>query len=202
MNTPPTGSLSRTIGVAIAIPEPYGGELQGWRERFGDPLARSIPTHITLVPPIPVDSEALPTIEEHLRLIAERERPFPILLRGTATFRPVSPVVFVALAQGISDCERIASKARQGPLACELSYPYHPHVTVAHDLPGSALDRAFADLANYEARFSVEGFSLYEHGPDGVWRPQREFPFGASLPGPQLGRAETLEEHGFRDSRD
>lgn len=202
MHTSPPGSPSRTIGVAIAIPEPYGGELQSWRERFGDPLARSIPTHITLVPPIPVDSGALPVIEEHLRVVAEGEKSFPILLRGTATFRPVSPVVFVALAQGISDCERLASRARRGPLACELSFPYHPHVTVAHDLPESALDRVFADLANYEARFSVDGFSLYEHGPDGVWRPQREFPFGVSLPGPQLEHPEALEQHGFRESGD
>ena len=61
---------SRTIGVAIAIPEPYGEELQRWRERFGDPMAGSIPTHITLVPPVPVDSESLPLIEEHLRRVA------------------------------------------------------------------------------------------------------------------------------------
>lgn len=199
--TAPTASSggSRTIGVAIAIPEPYAGELQQWRERFGDPHARSIPTHVTLVPPVPVDTEMLPLIEEHLSLVAERESSFPILLRGTATFRPVSPVVFVALAQGISDCERIASKARRGPLACELSFPYHPHVTVAHDLPEETLDRAFAELADYEARFSVWGFSLYEHGSDGVWRPQRDFPFGVSLPGPRPVHSEALDECHFDD---
>lgn len=169
---------TRTIGVAIAIPEPYGTQLQRWRESFGDPLARSIPTHITLVPPVPVDNEAMPFIDEHLRQVGEGERPFTMLLRGTATFRPVSPVVFVALAQGISDCERIAGKARQGPLACDLTYPYHPHVTVAHDLPEEALDRAFTQLSDYEAWFCARGFSLYEHGADGVWRPQRDFPFG------------------------
>ena len=27
--------------------------------------------------------------------------------------------------------------------------------------------------------------SLYEHGPDEVWRPQRDFPLGQHLPGPQ-----------------
>jgi len=30
----------------------------------------------------------------------------------------------------------------------------------------------------------VWGFSLYEHGPDRVWRPQRDFPLGRPLPGP------------------
>ena len=46
---------TRTIGVAIPIPEPYGAELQRVRESYGDELARSIPTHITLLPPMLFD---------------------------------------------------------------------------------------------------------------------------------------------------
>ncbi|WP_434582252.1 2'-5' RNA ligase family protein [Carbonactinospora thermoautotrophica] len=139
----------RTIGVAVAIPEPYGTCLQSYRESFGDPLARAIPTHVTLLPP-------------------------------TA----VSPVVFVQLAQGISDCERIERRIRSGPLARELKFNYHPHVTVAHDVPDEMLDLAFEKLSSFEAKFEVLGFSLYEHGQDGVWRPQRDFVFGQVFPGP------------------
>ncbi|NHC43935.1 2'-5' RNA ligase family protein [Motilibacter aurantiacus] len=176
----------RTIGVAIAIPEPWGGELQRYRKAFGDPLADAIPTHVTLVPPTAVDDDALAQIEEHLRVTAAQEEPFDLHLRGTGTFRPVSPVVFVQLALGISAIERIEELVRRGPLARELSFPFHPHVTVAHDLPEEALDRAYDELATYEARFVVWGFSLYEHGPDGVWRPQRDFVLGRQLPGPGL----------------
>jgi 2'-5' RNA ligase len=178
-------SGTRTIGVAIAIPEPYGTELQRVRESFGDPLARSIPTHITLLPPTEVASDELETIDKHLRTIAESEQPFEIHLRGSGTFRPVSPVVFVSVVLGISDCERVESRVRSGPLQRELSFPYHPHVTVAHDIADDRLDRAFDDLALYNVRFGVWGFSLYEHGSDGVWRPQRDFPLGQHLPGPQ-----------------
>jgi 2'-5' RNA ligase len=176
---------SRTIGVAIAIPEPYGRELQMWRERFGDPYTHAIPTHITLLPPTIVQADSLEKIEDHLRAVAEAEEPFTIELRGTGTFRPASPVVFVALARGISECERIAAKVRSGPLVRELEFPYHPHVTVAHELPDDDLDRAYDELADYPAEFSVWGFSLYEHGSDGVWRPQRDFCFGHPLPGPR-----------------
>ena len=174
--------------MAIPIPDPYGTELQRWRESFGDPLASSIPTHVTLLPPTPVRADALAEIEEHLRAIAESERSFPIRLRGTATFRPVSPVVFVALADGIGACEQVEHRVRSGPLTRELQFPYHPHVTVAHDLPDDILDRAFKELADYDARFSVWGFSLYEHGADGVWRPQRDFSFGSGGPGPHQAR--------------
>ena len=169
----------RTIGVAIPIPEPHGSELQSWREHFGDPLARSIPTHVTLLPPTPVPDDALSEIEAHLRMIAAQTTPFDILLRGTGTFRPASPVVFVALAEGISACELLERRVRSGPLQHrELEFVYHPHVTVAHHVGEEALAHAFDKLAQYEARFSVWGFSLFEHGSDAVWRPVLDFSFG------------------------
>lgn len=180
----PAGGTDRTIGVAIAIPEPYGSELQRYRSRFGDPLADAIPTHVTLVPPTKVSAEALSDIERHLMAVAETQRPFAMRLRGTATFRPVSPVVFVALAEGISSCERLADRVRCGPLARELTFPYHPHVTVAQDLPEHVLDKAYDELDGYECAFTVHAFSLFEHGTDQVWRPQRDFALGGPLPGP------------------
>ena len=175
---------TRTIGVAVAIPEPYGGELQRVRLGYGDELAGAIPTHITLLPPTEVDAEDLDSIEKHLRTVAESEQSFEIRLRGTGTFRPVSPVVFVSVVMGIGDCERVEARVRSGPLSRDLAFPYHPHVTVAHDLPAEVLERAFVEMAGYDVRFGVWGFSLYEHGPDGVWRPQRDYPLGRPLPGP------------------
>jgi len=176
---------TREFGVAIGLPEPINSELQGWREKLGDPNAADIPPHITLLPPTALHDDALPEVEEHLRQVAAGEEPFDIHLRGSSTFRPVSPVVFVPLAVGISGCERVESKVRSGPLARELAFPYHPHVTVAHDVGDDLLDRAFAALSSYDANFRVWGFTLSEQGPDHVWRPQRDFPFGGGgLPGP------------------
>jgi 2'-5' RNA ligase len=175
----------RDFGVAFGLPEPYTSELQGWRERLGDPHAHGIPPHVTLLPPTALDDSVLEEVEEHLRRVAADERPFRMHLRGTASFRPVSPVVFVPLVEGIADCERVEGKVRSGPLARKVKFPYHPHVTVAHDLGQDALDRAFSALQDYEACFEVWGFTLFEQDRQGVWRPQRDFPFGRSgLPGP------------------
>lgn len=168
----------RTIGVAIPIPEPWGGELQRWRRSFGDPQADAIPTHVTLLPPTEVDPEVLPAVERHLSSVASSVPAFRMRLRGTATFRPVSPVVFVAVAEGISFCEQLSASVRSGPLAQELRFNYHPHVTVAHELADDVLDKAFEELADFEAAFDVPAFRLYEH--DGVWRPQRDFTLGCS----------------------
>lgn len=178
-------SDKRDVGVAIDIPEPFGSELQRWRERLGDPNAERIVPHVTLVPPTPVTADELSKIEESLRAVAATEHPFEIQLRGSATFLPVSPVVFVPLVVGIAECERLARAVRTGPLDIESRFPYHPHVTVAHDLPPAALARAFHAMASYHARFHVWGFTLFERGPDEVWRPQRDFSFGGGgLPGP------------------
>lgn len=181
----------RDIGVAIPIPEPYTSELQGWRERLGDPQARAIPPHVTLLPPTALADDDLPQVEAHLRAIAEAETPFDMHLRGSGSFRPVSPVVFVPLAQGISSCERLERQVRSGPLARELRFPYHPHVTVAHDVTDVQLDDAYESLAAYDARFRVWGFTLYEHGRDGLWRPQRDFRFGVGTAGPVVEAAAT-----------
>lgn len=175
----------RDIGVALGLPDPIARELQAWRERLGDPSARRIVPHVTLLPPTAVRQDRMPAIEEHLRAVAEGMAPFVVRLRGSATFRPLSPVVFVPLVQGISECELLASAVRAGPLARALRFPYHPHVTIAQDVPDEALDRGYAELAGYEASFQAWGFSLFEQDAEHVWHPQLDFPFGCAGPGPQ-----------------
>lgn len=165
-----------TIGVSVPIPEPWATELQDYRVGLGDETAVQVPTHITLVPPMEVDEDELPVIEKHLTEASADVPSFDILLRGTGTFRPVSEVVFVMLARGISQCEQLAKRLRSGPLERPLNFPYHPHVTVAHDLAPELLDRAFAELAGFTAYFTVSEFCLYRHDPGTGWQPTREFP--------------------------
>jgi 2'-5' RNA ligase len=159
----------------VAIPEPWATELQDYRTAVGDTTAAMIPTHITLVPPTEVDGEQLEKIEDHLSAVADEVCSFLVHLRGTGTFRPTSPVVFVSLAEGISQCEQLADVVRRGPLAIDLAFPYHPHVTIAHHLSDEQLDRAFDELADFECRFDVEDFKLYVHDEDLGWRPTRYF---------------------------
>jgi 2'-5' RNA ligase len=172
-----TSVAQRTIGVAISIPEPFGERLRAYRASFGDPLASSIPTHVTLLPPTEVGGVDDDALDRHLSAVAARARPFEIHLRGTSTFRPVSPVVFVPLVRGIAECEQLEQAVRSGPLTRELQFYYHPHVTVAHHLSDDALDRAATELADFECRFEVQGFHLYEHGADEMWRVQGWYPF-------------------------
>ncbi|MFF3498756.1 2'-5' RNA ligase family protein [Streptomyces sp. NPDC003247] len=176
-----------TIGVSIAVPEPHGRLLQERRAGFGDAAAHGIPTHVTLLPPTEVEATALPAVEAHLTAVAGAGRPFPMRLSGTGTFRPLSPVVYVRVVEGAEACAWLQQQVRDpaGPVPRELQFPYHPHVTVAHGIDEAAMDRAFEELAAYEADWSCTGFALYEQGADGVWRKLREYAFGGPLVPPQ-----------------
>lgn len=169
-----------TIGVALSIPEPWATQLQDYRTSVGDTTAAMIPTHITLVPPTEVPEAHLEKIEAHLEQVAGDVDGFCVHLRGTGTFRPVSPVVFVTVVEGISGCEQLAHAVRRGPLDVDIAFPYHPHVTVAHHLEDALLDRAFEELADFECEFDVEAFHLYVHDETAGWQPTRDFRLASS----------------------
>ena len=173
--TAAAGGPQVRIGVSIPIPEPYSTRLTRARVDAGDPLAQSVPPHITLVPPTDVQAEDLARVEHHLQTVAAHHAPFVVDLSGTATFWPISPVVFVRLSSGKTACGRLQESLTCGILAQELQFPYHPHVTIAHRIEEEALSAAQEMLADFEATFPVVHFCLYEHGLDGVWREIADF---------------------------
>ncbi|MEP7161750.1 MAG: 2'-5' RNA ligase family protein [Dermatophilaceae bacterium] len=159
-----------TIGVAIGVPEPYAGLVRRARRGYGDPLADLVRTHVTLLGPTPWPPQALPAVETHLARVARDVAPFRIGLAGSGTFRPITPVVFLRLAQGVEGCAVLAGAVRDGPLAGEAAFPYHPHVTLAHGVADDRLDAAQRDFATYTAEFDVDHVSLYVLEPGAPWR--------------------------------
>ncbi|MEU5938444.1 2'-5' RNA ligase family protein [Micromonospora sp. NPDC047548] len=165
------------IGIAVDVPEPWGGMLTRRRVEAGDPQV--VPAHVTLLGPTEIPVAALPAVEEHLARVAAAHLPFTLHLRGTGTFRPVTQVVFVAVAAGISECEVLAAAINAAPeLHRQARFPYHPHVTVAQDVAPDALDRAYEDLADFSAMFEVDSFTLFSHSGETRWQPRRDFRLG------------------------
>ena len=134
-----------TLGVSIAVPEPHGSLLQQRRASFGDPAAHGIPTHITLLPPTEADPADRPDDRgapgpggrgrRRLRAAAVGHGHVPSALAGR--LRPGS-------SRAPSACSRLQEQVRApgGPVARELAFPYHPHVTVAHGISEESMDRA------------------------------------------------------------
>ena len=166
------------VGVAIAIPQPHATVLTSWRRRVGDPAADLVFPHVTLLPPTEIDAGELDGVVKHLAHVAQHATPFTMHLAGTGTFRPTTPVVFVQVARGVGDCETLEAAIRRGPLDRDLDYPYHPHVTVAHELDDAALDAAYDGLAGFVARFPVTGFVLFSRDDDHRWHWHTEFTLG------------------------
>jgi 2'-5' RNA ligase len=164
------------LGVVVSVPEPWAQLLVEWRSKCGDPQASLVPPHVTLLPPTEVPVGDRPAISAHLASVAAAHASFDLHLAGTSTFRPVSEVVYVAVVRGMAECERIASDVRRGPLARSLNFPYHPHVTVAHDVPPDMLDMAATGLAELRAEFRVASFTEFEQLPGGAWAVAREYP--------------------------
>jgi 2'-5' RNA ligase len=163
------------VGIVVAVPEPWAQLLTDWRAKCGDPQAGLVPPHVTLLPPTEVRAGDRPLITEHLSSVARQHPPFDMHLSGTGTFSPVSEVVFVAVARGIGSCELLANDVRGGPLARSLAYPYHPHVTVAHDVSPDMLELAYSALGELSAEFRVDHFTEFEQAPSGAWVVAREY---------------------------
>ena len=168
-------ATTTTVGVAITVPDPWGEELQELRASFGDRLAWTIPTHITLLPPTQVPRDRLTAVDDHLRQVVGQAAAFDVVLSGTGTFRPVTQTSFVVLAAGGSQCEMLADLVRSGPLRRSLPFPYHPHVTIAVDLATDAHDLAERRLSEFALRFEVTQIERYELAEHGVWESVMDF---------------------------
>lgn len=166
------------VGVVVALEEPLASEITAWRISFGDPMAAVIPAHITLVTTTP--AQGWEDTTEHVRAVARTQRPFTVTLSGTESFRPVSPVVYLKVADGYQDCVDLHARLQTGPLARELPFEYHPHVTVAHDISEEGMDLAMKELRDFHAEFRVTGMGLYEHDTAGVWQLKEELSFGGA----------------------
>lgn len=165
-----------SVGVVIAIPEPIAGELEQWRASFGDPMAALVPPHITLITTTPATD--WPSTIRHVREVAAAQRPFTVRLKSTGTFRPLTPVVYVNVTDGFDSCVELHRQLQAGPLERELEYPFHPHVTVAHDVSEASMDSAENLLDDFDASFMVRTMGLYEHDTTGVWKLREELILG------------------------
>jgi 2'-5' RNA ligase len=168
---------SVTVGVVIDLPEPHASVIRGWRQRTGDHEGAVIPPHVTLLPPTKVRRDVLDAAVAHLCEVATEVEPFSMHLGGTDSFRPTSQVVFVQVLNGNVECKQLEHSIRTGPLDRPRDYPYHPHVTVAHDVDEDSLNAALEGLSEFVARFRVSQFALFTW-EDGAWTERQKFDLG------------------------
>lgn len=171
MDLPAPAPSQCVMGMTIELPEPWASQVRIVRSASGDPLASSVPPHVTLLPPTVVERDDVPVIVDHVERVVAGTRPFVVRAHGVGTFRPVSPVVYLALAAGADRCDSLQRDLRgpEGSLFAALRFPFHPHVTLAQDVADDALDGAARDGALIDANFVVEQICLHRLADDGTW---------------------------------
>lgn len=167
------------LGVVIEIPSPLDAPLIDWRRKYGGEQAAAVAPHITLVSGSTTDWDAAAA---HVRHVASSISSFSVQLRGTGTFRPISPVVFLNVTEGAGQCGELHDALVAGPLLHELTYGYHPHLTIAHEAEEAAMDRAQEELRGTSMSFVVEKIGLFGLDSTGAWSRREEL----GLDGPSL----------------
>ena len=160
MFLPDRATNEEWLGVVIAVPEPWNAQITEIRQAIGDPMALSVPPHVTLMPPLAVDQGIRAEVFEHLRKVASSSKPFQLELAGSGSFEPVSPVSFLQVIKGAKHCAQLAEDIRSGPLDYSLRFPYHAHVTLAQKLPAAALQEALELGRKFSAQWMVQGFRV------------------------------------------
>ena len=117
--------------LVIYIPDPLG--------RFLDNLRRELVpaynphAHVSVLPPRPlmVDWQAA---DSQTRTLTESGEPFDVTLTSVQIF-PATDVIYIGVGAGADELWSLNRAMNVGALAFEEPFPYHPHITLAQEVP-------------------------------------------------------------------
>jgi 2'-5' RNA ligase len=164
------------LGVALLVPGPAAAEVDGLRRALGDGALGRIPAHLTLVPPVNVPLERVPDALAVLRAAVAESPPLRLRLGPAATFHPVTPVVYLAVAGDVDRLVALRDRVFRAPLQRELTHPFVPHVTLADDMAPERIPAAVAALADACLDVTIDRLHLLREEPGRVWRPIADAP--------------------------
>ncbi len=130
--------------------------------------------HVTVLPPrrLAASPEAV------WRDLSDRVQdcaPFDVELGGAEIF-PISKVIYVSVKQGFARLHQLHDQLNCGAAHFDEPFEYHPHITLAQDLPADAV-RGALTLASERWResgmphtFTVGKLAFVQSTPDKRWR--------------------------------
>ena len=177
----PAEQRLNVFALVIYIPDPLG--------RFLDDLRRDLVpgcnphAHVSVLPPRPLSVESA-LAGEQVHDCAAGWTPFEITL-GEIRIFPVTNVIFLELAAGAPEMHRIHDAMNADALAFREPFAYHPHITVAQELPeaevAAAAKRAQDLWAAYEGprSFKAERTAFVQNTLGNCWIDLAEYSLGA-----------------------
>lgn len=173
------------LGVVLLLPEPASTEVDVLRRAMGADDVDRLAPHLTLVPPVNVRHDDLDSALDLLRDAAERTSPFRVVLGPPRTFLPTNPVLFLEVGGDVRAVDALRDKIFRPPLERNLTWPFHPHVTVLDGGDESRIRAAAEALHDFRVEVTFERVHLLEEfhrEEDGAraWRPFAEATFGGA----------------------
>src|SRR5438874_3289130 len=127
----PAGQYLNVFALVIYIPDPLGGFLDQLRTHL---VPGSNPhAHVSVLPPRSITVE-WPVAAARVRSLAADWPPFDIELAGIEIF-PVTNVIYIELDAGAAQLHRMHAASNAGVLAFPEPFEYHPHITLAQEIP-------------------------------------------------------------------
>jgi 2'-5' RNA ligase len=112
-----------------------------------------LPAHVTILPPRWLkggEIAALETLED----VCSQAEPFEVTLGDVETFVPVTPTVFIRVAQAAHRMRELHDRLNTQALACTEQWPYMPHLTI--------VKVSTEELAQQAYIFSRDRWALFE----------------------------------------
>jgi 2'-5' RNA ligase len=170
------------LGVALLLPAPVSHEVDGLRRALGDRARRRIPPHLTLVPPVNVRDEHLPTALSVLRRAANNTRPLELTIGPPHSFLPDNPTIFLMVdGSGADALQALRDRVFVPPLERALTWPFVPHVTIAETFDDRRVDAAVEAIGSYRNDVVFDRIHLLReirtHDHHRRWEPVADYPF-------------------------
>ncbi len=177
----PAEQRLNVFALVIYIPGPLGIFLDDLRRELApgcNPHA-----HVSVLPPRPLAVE-WEEASNHARTLIEGRPPFRIDLADVDMF-PVTNVTFIEVGKGAPELVRMHAAMIEGPLQFNEPFTYHPHITLAQDIPpelsAEIHETARRRWQEYQGvrSFQAEHAVFVQNTLNNHWIDLAEFRFGA-----------------------
>jgi 2'-5' RNA ligase len=171
------------FALVVYVPDPLG--------RFLDDLRRELVphynphAHVSVLPPRTL-SVSWETASNQARALTESWAAFDVELTGIEVF-PVTDVIYIDIGEGGRELHGLHKAMSAAAFDFEEPFPYHPHITLAQDVPHDCVaelhERARRRWAEFRGprTFRAERAAFVQNTHDNCWVDLAEYTLGSVL---------------------
>lgn len=179
----PAEERLNVYALVVYIPDPLG--------KFLDDLRRELVpgcnphAHVSVLPPRPLAAN-WQAAGDQVKAFAARQKPFSIRL-GEIRIFPVTNVVYIEVASGKEELYSMHDALNGNALEFEEPFVYHPHVTLAQEIPPGEVQAVY-EVAQQRWRefpsareFRVEHTAFVQNTMGSCWIDLADFALGGPV---------------------